>query len=146
MISEDDLDTVRRGLINGFKTLWILSRILVPVYFLVTLIGKTPILAWISTLFRPLMFIFGLPGEAAIVLVLGNVLNLYAAIGAMVSIDFTVKQLTILAVMLSFSHSMIVETAIFKRLKVSAWRVVTFRISLAVVSGIMLNLLWVEGV
>lgn len=140
------MDTVRRGLINGFKTLWILSRILVPVYFLVTLIGKTPILAWISTLFRPLMFIFGLPGEAAIVLVLGNVLNLYAAIGAMVSIDFTVKQLTILAVMLSFSHSMIVETAIFKRLKVSAWRVVTFRISLAVVSGIMLNLLWVEGV
>jgi xanthine/uracil permease len=92
------------------------------------------------------MFIFGLPGEAAIVLVLGNVLNLYAAIGAMVSIDFTVKQLTILAVMLSFSHSMIVETAIFKRLKVSAWRIVTFRMSLAVLSGIMLNLLWVEGV
>ncbi|MDW7661319.1 MAG: nucleoside recognition protein [Bacillota bacterium] len=140
------MDTIKRGLINGFKTLWILSRILVPVYFLVTLIGKTPVLGWISALFRPLMFIFGLPGEAAIVLVLGNVLNLYAAIGAMVSIDFTVKQLTILAVMLSFSHSMIVETAIFKRLRVSAWRIVTFRMSLAVISGVLLNLLWVEGI
>ncbi len=140
------MDTIKRGLINGFKTLWILSRILVPVYFLVTFIGKTPILGWISALFQPLMFIFGLPGEAAIVLVLGNTLNLYAAIGAMVSIDFTVKQLTILAVMLSFSHSMIVETAIFKRLKVSAWRIVSLRMSLAVVSGILLNLLWMEGI
>jgi hypothetical protein len=92
------------------------------------------------------MFIFGLPGEAALVLVLGNVLNLYAAIGAMASIDFTIKQLTILAVMLSFSHSQIVETAIFKRLRMIGFKIVLFRITLAVISGILLNLIWVEGI
>lgn len=140
------MGTIKRGLINGFKTLWLLSRILVPVYFLVTLIGMTPILGWISKLFSPLMFIFGLPGEAALVLVLGNVLNLYAAIGAMASIDFTIKQLTILAVMLSFSHSQIVETAIFKRLRMIGFKIVLFRITLAVISGILLNLIWVEGI
>lgn len=90
------------------------------------------------------MFLFGLPGEAAIVLVLGNTLNLYAAIGAMASIDFTVKQLTILAVMLSFSHSLIVETAIFRKLRMKGWRIVLLRITLAVLSGIMLNLMWIE--
>ena len=138
------MDTVKRGLINGLKTLWVLSRILVPVYFFVTFVGMTPVLGWISNFFRPLMFLFGLPGEAAIVLVLGNTLNLYAAIGAMASIDFTVKQLTILAVMLSFSHSLIVETAIFRKLRMKGWRIVLLRITLAVLSGIMLNLMWIE--
>lgn len=138
------MKTIQQGLINGVKTVWLLSRILIPVYFLITIISKTPILGWISTVFKPLMFVFGLPGEAAIVLVLGNVLNLYAAIGAMVSIDFTIKQLTILAVMLSFSHSLIVETAIFKKLRVSSWRIVAVRLFLSILSGIALNVLWVE--
>ena len=108
------LDTLKRGFINGIKTLWILSKVLIPVYLIVTFIRLTPIIGWISVIFKPLMFLFGLPGEAAIVLVLGNTLNLYAALGAIASLTLTVKQITILAVMLAFSHSMIVETAIFK--------------------------------
>lgn len=133
-------DTLKRGFINGLKTLWILSKVLVPVYLIVTLIGMTPIIDFISVLFRPLMFLFGLPGEAAIVLVLGNSLNLYAALGAIASLTLTFKQITILAVMLAFSHSLIVETAIFKKLKVSAVRIVSLRIGLSLLSGLLLNI------
>lgn len=140
------MNVIKRGLWNGIKTLWILSKVLVPVYFIITVLSKTPILGMISKLFEPLMFLFGLPGEAAIVLVLGNTLNLYAAIGAMVSIAFSVKQLTILAVMLSFSHSLIVETAIFRRLRISGWRIVLLRMSLGILSGIILNVFWVEHI
>ena len=50
------------------------------------------------------MSIFGLSGDAAIPLVLGNFLNLYAAIGAILTLDLTVKEVFIIAVMLSFSH------------------------------------------
>ncbi len=135
---------IYQGFINGLKTVWILSKVLIPIYFLIVFLGKTPILNVISQIFEPLMFLFGLPGEAAIVLVLGNTLNLYAAIGAMVSIPFTVKQLTILAVMLSFSHSMIVETAIFRKLRVPIRYIVALRLSLCVISGIILNILWVN--
>lgn len=135
------MDTIRRGLINGFKTVWILSKVLIPVYLVVTLIGMTPLLDWISVIFKPIMFLFGLPGEAAIVLVLGNTLNLYAALGAIASLTLTVKQITILAVMLAFSHSLIVETAIFKKLKVSGLKIVSLRLSLCIFSGLLLNII-----
>lgn len=135
------LDTLKRGFINGIKTLWILSKVLIPVYLIVTFIRLTPIIGWISIIFKPLMFLFGLPGEAAIVLVLGNTLNLYAALGAIASLTLSVKQITILAVMLAFSHSMIVETAIFKKLKVPALKIVSLRVGLSLVSGLFLNII-----
>jgi len=133
-------DTFKRGFSNGLKTLWLLSKVLVPVYLIITIIQLTPIIDWIAILFRPLMFLFGLPGEAAIVLVLGNTLNIYAALGAIASLTLSVKQITILAVMLGFSHSMIVETAIFKKLRVSALIIVSLRLGLCLVSGVLLNL------
>lgn len=135
------LDTFKRGFVNGFKTLWLLSRVLVPVYLLITLIRLTPLIDWISVAFKPIMFLFGLPGEAAIVLVLGNTLNMYAALGAIASLSLTIKQITILAVMLAFSHSLIVETAIFKKLRVPISKIVAFRISLGLLSGVILNLI-----
>ena len=134
------LDTFKRGMINGLKTLWILSKVLIPVYLIVTVIRMTPLIDGIAIVFKPLMVYFGLPGEAAIVLVLGNVLNLYAALGAIASLALTMKQITILAVMLAFSHSLIVETAIFNKLKVNTWFVVLLRLSLSIMSGILLNI------
>lgn len=133
-------DTFKRGLTNGFKTLWLLSKILVPVYLIVTIIRLTPIIDWIAFIFKPIMFAFGLPGEAAIVLVLGNTLNLYAALGAIASLTLTAKQITILAIMLGFSHSLIVETAVLRKLNVKPWQAISFRVSLGIVSGIIMNL------
>lgn len=135
------IDTFKRGFHNGLKTLWILSKVLVPVYLIITIISLTPIIDWIAVLFEPLMFLFGLPGEAAIVLVLGNTLNIYAALGAIASLTLSVKQITILAVMLGFSHSLIVETAIFKKLRVSPLVIVSIRIGLSLLSGLVLNLI-----
>jgi hypothetical protein len=43
-------------------------------------------------------------GEAAIPLVLANLLNLYAGIGAILSLELTIKEVFILAIMMSFSH------------------------------------------
>ncbi|MGB4132354.1 MAG: nucleoside recognition protein, partial [Tepidanaerobacteraceae bacterium] len=88
----------------------------------------------------PLMRVFGLPGEAAIVLVMGNVVNLYAAIGAMASLDLSIKEISILAIMLSFCHSLIVETTLAKKIGLSALKVISVRVGLAVVSGIAFNL------
>lgn len=58
---------------------------------------------WIIRFIRPFMGLFGLSGEAAIPLVLGNVLNLYAGIAAILTLDLPVKEVFILAVMLSFA-------------------------------------------
>lgn len=134
-------DSIKLGLKKGFITLWKLTKIVVPVYFLVTFLSMTPILDQISNWFEPFMQVIGLPGEASLVLVLGNAINLYAGIGAITSLSLTVKQITILAVMLSFSHSLFLESAVAKRTGVSLVMVVGIRISLAIVSGFVLNII-----
>ncbi len=139
------MELIKKSTINGLKkgllTLWRLTKIVVPVYFFVTFLQMTPILDHISDFFEPAMKLIGLPGEASLVLVLGNTINLYAGIGAMTSLSLTIKQITILAVMLSFSHSLFLESAVAKRTGVSLLMVVFIRISLAIGSALVLNIL-----
>lgn len=66
----------------------------------------------------PLMGLIWLPGEAAMPPVLGNALNLYAAIGAIISFDFTVKEAFIMAMMFSFSHNLFIESVLTSKLGV----------------------------
>ncbi len=135
----------KESILNGFKkgvsTLWELSKIVVPVYFFVTFLGYTPLLSIISNFFEPGMKLLGLPGEAAVPLVLGNFINLYAGIGAMASISLSSRQATILAIMLSFSHSLLLESAIVKKTGVSLALIVFVRITLAILSGSIFNLI-----
>lgn len=87
----------------------------------------------------------GLPGDAAIPLVLGNVLNLYAGIGAILTLKLTVKEVFILAVMLSFSHNLLVEVTVARKVGVNAALATAVRIGLAVVSAFFLHLFWHGG-
>ncbi|MCG0275373.1 MAG: nucleoside recognition protein [Thermosediminibacteraceae bacterium] len=134
-------NTLKRGLISGLDVTWQLAKIMVPVYFIVTFLKHTPIIGLVAKLFAPLMGVFGLPGEAAIVLVLGNLVNLYAAVGAIVSLSLSLKEIAILAIMLSFCHSLPVETALAKKIGLSAVSVIAVRIGLAILSGIAFNFL-----
>lgn len=134
-------ESIKNGFRKGILTLWRLTKIVVPVYFLITFLKMTSILDIISSWFEPTMSLIGLPGEASIVLVLGNFVNLYAALGAISSLSLTVKQITILAVMLSFSHSLLMESAVAKKTGVSLFIVLSIRITLAIVSGLILNII-----
>lgn len=129
------LESIRKGTKHGLETTWMLAKIVIPVFFFVTFLSHTPALDFMARVFEPLMNVFNLPGEAAIVLVMGNFLNIYAAIGAIKALPLTGFEVTVLALMLSFSHSLFMETAVVKKLKVSAVKVVLMRVSLMLISG-----------
>ncbi|SET59619.1 Nucleoside recognition [Natronincola peptidivorans] len=133
------INSIKTGVLKGLETTWMLAKVIIPVYFVVTFLQYTPVIDWIAYLFTPLMTVFNLPGEAAIVLVIGNLLSLYAAIGAMKAIALTNLEITIIAVMLSFSHALLVETAVTKRLGVSVIKVVLIRVGLALVAGLIVG-------
>ncbi|WP_078597915.1 nucleoside recognition domain-containing protein [Evansella clarkii] len=139
------MNTLKQGLKVGLQTTWTLGKIIFPITLIVTIIGYTPLMDWLTTLLSPLMGFIGLSGEAAIPLVLGNILNLYAAIGAMLTMDLTVKEVFILAVMLSFSHNLIVESAVAKQVGVKIWIMVVVRIGLALFAAWAINLFWQGG-
>lgn len=139
------MNTLKRGLYKGFKTTWELSKVVFPITILVKILQHTPVLPWVIQILAPLMKWIGLPGEAAIPLVLGNFLNLYAAIGAILSLSLSVKHVFILAMMLSFSHNLLIESSVATKLGVKFWVVVSIRLGLALVSAVVINLFWNGG-
>ncbi|WP_096202462.1 nucleoside recognition domain-containing protein [Bacillus sp. FJAT-45350] len=139
------MGTLKRGLIVGLQTTWALGKIIFPITLIITILSYTPVLDWIAQLLSPLMGLIGLSGEAAIPLVLGNVLNLYAAIGAILTMDLTVKEVFILAVMLSFSHNLFVESAVAAKVGIRISVVLAVRIGLALFSAFLINLFWQGG-
>jgi spore maturation protein SpmB len=87
----------------------------------------------------------GLSGEAAVPLVIGNLLSLYAGIGAIVSFDFTVKEVFLMAIMLSFSHNLLIESSVAMKVGVKWWIVVGIRLMLAIGSAFIINTVWKGG-
>ncbi|MEC2160506.1 nucleoside recognition domain-containing protein [Virgibacillus halodenitrificans] len=134
-----------RGLKEGMKTSWTLGKVIFPITLIVTILQYTPVLPWVMEKLSPLMRLIGLSGEAAVPLVLGNALNLYAGIAAIVSFDFSVKEVFIMAVMLSFSHNLFIESAVASRVGVSWWLIVGIRVTLALIAAIVINLVWNGG-
>ncbi|MDG5471656.1 nucleoside recognition domain-containing protein [Jeotgalibacillus sp. ET6] len=133
------------GLKAGLQTTWTLGKIIFPVTFIVMLLQYTPVLPWITELIAPFMGLFGLSGEAAVPLVLGNFLNLYAGIAGILTLEMTVKEVFIIAVMLSFSHNLLIETGVALKVGVKLWVVLVVRLGLAFVSAIVINLVWSGG-
>ncbi|HLR65688.1 nucleoside recognition domain-containing protein [Virgibacillus alimentarius] len=134
-----------RGLQQGLHVTWTLGKVIFPITLIVTILQHTPILPWIIELLSPIMGLFGLPGEAAVPLVLGNSLNLYAGIAAIISFDFSVKEVFILAVMLSFSHNLFIESTVASRVGISWWLISGVRLVLAMTAAIFINLVWAGG-
>ncbi|HLR79675.1 MAG TPA: nucleoside recognition domain-containing protein [Bacillota bacterium] len=134
-----------RGFKEGLRTAVTLGKVIFPVTLIVTILQYTPVLPWLINLIRPVMGWIGLSGEAAVPLVLGNALNLYAAIAAIISFDFTVKEVFIMAIMLSFSHNLFIESTVAARVGVSWWFISGIRMALALISAVMINLVWQGG-
>ncbi len=139
------INSIKRGLQVGLRTTWTLGKIIFPVTLIVAVLQYTPILPWVIERIAPFMKLIGLSGDAAIPLVLGNFLNLYAAIGAILTLDFTVKEVFILAVMLSFSHNLIVESGVALKVGIKLWVVLVTRLGLAFFSAMVINLVWQGG-
>ncbi len=137
--------SLKTGWFRGWQTAWILSKVIFPVTLLVSVLKNTPLMDVLVRLFAPLMSWVGLPGEAAVALVMGMFVNLYAAIGALLSLDLTIKEAFIVAVMTSFAHNLLVETAVTRQVGVSVWFSAGLRVALALVSGAAIHLFWQGG-
>ncbi|WP_209121427.1 nucleoside recognition domain-containing protein [Alkalihalobacillus sp. BA299] len=139
------MGTLQRGLLVGLQTTWTLGKIIFPITLIITILGYTPVLEWVAQWLSPVMGWIGLPGDAAIPLLLGNVLNLYAAIGAILTMELSVKEVFILAVMLSFSHNLFIESAVAAKVGIRMSVVLAVRLGLAFFSAWMIHLIWKGG-
>jgi len=135
--------TARNGAWRGTRSFLKLMAVVAPVYTGITILRYTPALKAFAELTAPLMRHFGLPGEAALALILGNVINLYAGLGAITALHLPVPQLTVLSVMLLLSHSQILETAVFFQIRAKWWLLWAVRLALSLLAGVGLGRLLV---
>ncbi len=131
------VNTFKRGLTNGIKTLLDLMKILVPVYIGVQILSISGILNIIAGIFEPILSVFGLPGETSLVMILGWFSGTYAALGALAAIELTGIQMTTIAIMLSIAHNLITEGAVVKKLGVSTFASVSLRLLFSLIMGFL---------
>ncbi len=114
---------------------------MIPVFIIVTFLKFTPVLPALADFFKPYMKIFGLPGDAALAIVMGNAVNLYAALAVITSIKLSGDQATIIAVMLGISHSLPMEITIVQQMKTKFITVFFLRVLTSVAFGIIIKLI-----
>ncbi|MDB4264717.1 nucleoside recognition protein [bacterium] len=132
--------TWQKGLTDGVTTALTLLKVALPVFAVIKVLEHTPVIGWISQAFDPLMRFVGLPGEAALAVVTGMLFNFYAALGIILALGLSAWQITIMAVMLSCCHELVLETAIIKKTGISAWPILSIRLFTAFAAGALLNL------
>jgi hypothetical protein len=134
--------TVKRGLISGVAITYEMVKVIVPCYIAIEFIKHLGLIETVSNFFKPVMSIFGLPGESALGLIAGYFINLYAAIAVIAPLQLSAKDMTIIALMLGISHSLPVETGVTKQTGVNAWPLLFARVLFSLLAGIMVNGLW----
>jgi len=137
--SFDFAKTAKIGLNKGVATFVTLAKIMIPVFAIVTFLKFTPVLRAVADFFKPFMKIFGLPGDAALAIVMGNTVNLYAALAVISSIKLSGEQATIIAVMLGISHSLPLEITIVQQMKTKFITVFCLRVLTSLVLGIIMK-------
>ena len=125
------------------STRWLL-KLMIPISLAVALMQHFGILAWIATWINPMFVHFGLPGESAVAFISGAAAGTYAGLAVMMSIPLTMKQASILALMIALCHALPMECAVNKKTGSSFWNMAVIRIVMALLCAFTLNLLLPE--
>lgn len=124
-------------------TLWLL-RIMLPVSLAVTLMQHYGIIGWMAQYLDPLFRYIGLPGSSAIAFLTGAFVTSYAGMAAMLSIEMTLRQATIVTLMMCICHALPMESTVIKKTGSSFWRMSVIRLIMAFVCAIYLNIVLPE--
>jgi len=137
--------TFGAGAWHGVRAFLKLMVVVAPVFTAMTVLKHTPVLEGFARFMAPLMRYFHLPGEAAMALILGNFINLYASLGAVVALQLPGPQFTVLSLMLLISHSQVLETAVFFQIRAKWWLLWFIRLVVSFGAGTALGALLVPG-
>ena len=115
-------------------------KLMIPISLIVTLLQHYGVLEQFASLLNPFFSYLGLPGTSAVIFVSGALAGTYAGIAAMTAIPLTMKQASILAVMIALCHALPMECAVNKKTGSSFWKMGILRILMALLCAAVLNI------
>ena len=132
---------LRIGVKAGLQTFWELARVMIPAYGVTLVLERLGVIQWLADLARPLMSLLGLPGDAAVPLMVGYVLNIYAAVGSMQALHLSAQQITVLAIAILIGHNLLVEGAVLHRAGMNGFAFGALRVVAGLAAAAVANLL-----
>lgn len=124
-------------------TLWLL-KMMIPISLAVTLLQHYGAIAFAARYIDPLFRLMGLPGESAVVFITGAALTTYAAVAVLLSLTLTLRQATIISLMVLLCHALPMECTVTRRTGSSFAGMVVLRILMAFAAAFYLNLILPE--
>ena len=137
-------DCLRKAVPSTWKSASWLLKLMIPISLGVTLLQYYGILEWMATYLHPAFAHIGLPGASAVAFISGATAGTYAGIAAMMSMPLTMKQATILALMIALCHALPMECAVNRKTGSSFWKMGAIRIVMAFICAAILNQLLPE--
>ena len=136
--------TIKALLADSFRpaaktTSWLL-KIMIPISFAVCLAQYYGIIAWCAQWLNPLFCHIGLPGASSIAFLTGATATTYAALAVMMSMEITLRQATIIAIMVLICHALPLECTVNKKVGSKPFRMGFIRICAALLAAMYLNL------
>jgi len=125
---------------RGRKFLWFLLLNILPLYLASDLLVASGALAKVSGFLAPVMGLWGLPPEAAAVLVAGMLVNLYAATAVAAPLALSWQQISVLGLILGIAHSLVMEAVVVRQLTPRYHALTLLRIVLGLAAGWLLAL------
>ena len=110
---------IKNTLYSSFRSALIILKLVIPIYILADILYYYNVLSYVSFIIEPFTSMLGLPKEAALAIISGIFLNLYAAIAFAAPLDLNPQQWSVLAIFLGTCHSLIVEGIIMKKLGIA---------------------------
>lgn len=134
---------LKRGSFEGVKKGWSsfvwMCKIVIPLSFLITLLRWTGWLNYLDFLLNPLTRLINLPPEAALPIISGMLINLYAAIAIITVVPFTVEQMTLIAIFTLIAHNLIMEGIIQHKSGINIAKATLVRIIAAIIAVLIVS-------
>lgn len=112
---------------------------MIPISLAVTLLQYSGILDLIAGVLHPVFVHIGLPGASALAFISGAAAGTYAGIAAMMAMPLTMRQASILAIMIALCHALPMECAVNRKTGSSFWKMGLIRLLMAFLSAFILN-------
>lgn len=128
----------------SLKTSWWLLKIMLPISLAVRLLQYYGVIEWCAQWLNPVFQYLGLPGASAIAFLTGASVTTYASLAVMLSMTLTMRQATIIAIMVLICHALPLECAVVKKVGSKPFRMGLIRIAGAFMAALYLNMVLPE--
>ncbi len=130
---------LRAGVGKGWSGFIWICKIIVPISFAIAIIQWSGWLYRVDFLLNPVMRLINLPSEAAVPIISGMAINIYAAIATLTVIPFNIEQMTLIAVFVLIAHNLIAEGIIQTKSGINIIKITMVRIGAAILTVLIVS-------